>query len=179
MSNAKISAPTPTKNLTRQQSLFIRYYLQCFNGAEAVRQAGYNLKAANRQAVQLLSMPVVVFEIQRRMAVLLGKLDISAERVIAEMCKVAFSDLSEVAEWGPDGLKLKDSASLDPSAVASVRTIAEKHTKYGKSLAIQTHDKVKALCPGRMVGPEIPPWKANSLTSHRSPPLCLFAPWQE
>ena len=133
------------RKLSTRQQLFVRYYLQSFNASEAARRAGYGPRFPSQQASKVMASPLVQAEIQQRMAVLTSKLDVTAERVIAEMCKIAFSDFSEVAEWGPNGLSLKESSGLDPSAAASVRTIAEKHTKYGKSLAVQLHDKVKAL----------------------------------
>lgn len=92
-----------------------------------------------------MSNPIIVAEIQRRMAVLVSKMEVTQERVLAEMCKIAFSSLDELATWGKDGLTLKESTGLDPSALAAVRTIVEKHTKYGQSLAISLHDKVKCL----------------------------------
>lgn len=131
--------------LTVRQQLFVHHYLASFNATEAAKRAGYSRKNPRQAGASLMSNSIIVAEIQRRMAVILGKMEISANRVIAEMAQIALSDVGEVVEWGPDGLTLKDSKTLDPSALAGIKSVTERPTKHGMSLSVVLHDKVKAL----------------------------------
>jgi hypothetical protein len=69
---------------------------------------------------------------------------ITAERVRDELACIAFGDIGRVADWGPDGVVLKDKAELskyDRAAVAELSSTqgATKRTR------VKMHSKQQAL----------------------------------
>lgn len=50
--------------------------------------------------------------------------------------------MGQYAQWGPQGVTLIDSATVDPRAVAEVK---ETTTQHGGSQGIKLHDKVSTL----------------------------------
>jgi hypothetical protein len=55
--------PVSTRSLTRKQERFIGAYLECGNGAEACRRAGYAPKWAHKIAFQLMQNSLIRQEI--------------------------------------------------------------------------------------------------------------------
>lgn len=73
------------------------------------------------------------------------KNDITIERIIAEVAKVAFGDARDVMEWGPSGVRLKDSTTITDAAAAAVAEVTETTSMNGGSLKLKRHDKLGAL----------------------------------
>jgi hypothetical protein len=71
--------------------------------------------------------------------------DITRERIMNELAKIAFADPRDVMKWGPEGLTLLDSDQLSEDGIATVAEVCETRTKDGGSLRLKMHDKVKAL----------------------------------
>lgn len=78
--------------LTARQRLFISEYLIDRNGTQAALRAGFAVKGASVQATRLLANVRVAAEIAKRTEKYEEKTGITAERVLAEIAKVAFSD---------------------------------------------------------------------------------------
>jgi hypothetical protein len=58
---------------------------------------------------------------------------------------VGFASLGDVATWGPGGLRVRDSETLDPGTLAAVSEVVEVVTEHGHSLRVKMADKVGAL----------------------------------
>jgi len=128
-------------NFRAQQ--FIREYMIDLNGAAAARRAGYSPHSAGRRAFELLERPDVKAALRRAMAERARRTDITADRVLEELARIAFADLSRLADWGPEGFKLKPSGQLreeDTSAVAFVSLGGRNKTQR-----IRMHNKLSAL----------------------------------
>ena len=69
----------------------------------------------------------------------------SREQIAQELAKVGFASLGDVATWGPDGLRVRDSATLDPGTLAAVSEVVEVQTEHGHSVRVKMADKVGAL----------------------------------
>jgi len=67
VSSAPIPPPETAPRLTHRQKLFIRYYLQSGNGADAARKAGYsgNADTLSTTAYDLIRHPYVSLQIKR------------------------------------------------------------------------------------------------------------------
>ncbi len=59
-------AEAPERVLTARQERFIVEYLECQNGAEAARRAGYSERTARQMANENLSKPYIKEAIQRK-----------------------------------------------------------------------------------------------------------------
>ena len=70
----------------------------------------------------------------------------SKERIAEELARIAFTNQTDVMEWGPDGAKVKPSSELTEEAKAAVSEVTETITKDGKALVkVKNYDKVSAL----------------------------------
>lgn len=79
--------------------------------------------------------------------------EVTQERIVRELARVAFGDRRRLMTWGPGGVRLVDSETIDEGDAAAVAEVSETTTKDGGSIKLKTHDKVKALeLLGRHVG---------------------------
>lgn len=72
-----------------------------------------------------------------------ARLGITPERVLQEYARIAFADLRRIADWGPDGLVLKNHESLSDGDVAAVSEVASNGRS--KNCRIKLYDKKSAL----------------------------------
>ena len=124
--------------MTEKQQRFIDEYMVDFNATRAVIAAGYSHKSANVMGAQLLAIPKIRKEINRRKAEAREGLRISAERVLWEMAALSFSNIFDYVEVIDGKLRLKEMPSEIQGAVSSIKV-----TKNG--IEIKLHDKLKAL----------------------------------
>ena len=90
---------------TERQLAFIREYLVDLKPAEAARRAGYSDASADRIAYALLQRAFGGVGAGRgsgRPAVP-SKKRITADRVLEELGKMAFSNIRDYVDWGPKG----------------------------------------------------------------------------
>ncbi len=128
--------------LTEKQKRFVQEYLVDLNATQAAIRAGYSRKTAQQIAAENLSKPVIHAEIQKRQAKLRGKLEITQERVLAELAAVAFANGTDFATVTRDGLvritPTDDLPEWKKKAIAAI-----KEGRYG--LEVKLYDKVQAL----------------------------------
>lgn len=137
--------------LTEQQKLFCAYYVKDLNGPKAARAAKYSEKNAHSISCRLLSKVHIREEIERLMKRPLQKAAVTVDRVIKELARVGFADLSKAYE--EDG-SLKNIHEMDKSIVATISGIevdeitagkGSNKRSLGKTKKVKMHDKVKAL----------------------------------
>jgi phage terminase small subunit len=88
-----------------------------------------------------------------------ARADITVERVLEEIRRVAFSRMGDFADWGPDGVTLRASQELTEAQAACVAEVAD-HTRTrvvageggrprvqveDRQIRIKLHDKIEAL----------------------------------
>jgi phage terminase small subunit len=135
--------PRRTRAFTERQLAFIREYLVDQNAAEAARRAGYSPENANKIAYELRNDPKIAARIAAAQARRSEKKRITAERVIEELGRMAFSNMADYATWGPEGLKLRANALLDEDQSAAVADVEPKGN--GKLARLKLYDKLAAL----------------------------------
>ena len=87
--------PKGGPNLTPKQADFVREYLVDLNGTRAAIRAGYSPKSAAAQASTLLRVPKVQAAIAAAQGARAQKTDITAERVLLELKRIAFVDVAK------------------------------------------------------------------------------------
>ena len=71
---------------------------------------------------------------------------VKAGRVIEELERIGYGALTDIVEWGPDGLTVTDSADLTPEQVAAVKSVKMVTRRDGTvEMQLTQHDKIKAL----------------------------------
>jgi phage terminase small subunit len=132
--------------LIEQQEQFCNEYLKDLNATQAyIRVYGVDQSVARAAASRLLTS----VSIQQRIAELKSKrvkrLEISADRVLAEIAAVAFARSVDVMEIAGGRIKIKDSDLWSLRSKIAVSEVVETTTEGGGSLRVKMHDKIGAL----------------------------------
>lgn len=147
-----------SKDLTPQQEAFATGLATGLTQAEAYRLAYPRSRAWKDNAVHSrASVLAGNAKVQQRVAELAAKAaaanEVTVERVVRELARIAFGNKRAVMKWGPSGVELKDSDALSEDEAAQVAEVKQLTNAVGGSLSLKTHDKVKALeLLGRHVG---------------------------
>lgn len=136
--------------LTPRQEAFATGVAAGYTQAEAYRQAypkanNWKDETVWKRASELAGNRAVqgrVKELQEKAA---AANEVTIERIVAELAKLAFGDPRRLMSWGPDGVKLRPSSELTDDAAAAVAEVSETFSATGGSLKVKTADKVKAL----------------------------------
>jgi len=145
--------PSKKSKLTAKRKRFCREWIIDRNGTQAAVRSGYSEKTANEQAAQLLADTSVQKEIARLEAAQNKRLDITADKVKAEIAKIAFVDIIDLVEKF-DGKKLVFK-SLDEipdhvrGAIKSIKTkraaAIKKLIEYEDEVIVELWSKERAL----------------------------------
>lgn len=127
--------------LTGKKLSFAINYAIHENGARACRDAGYSEKTANRKAYQLLQDPEIKAEIDKLIAERMKRLEITGDRVLNELAKIAFTDTTDIIDLAKGVLTIEDFEALSPEQRACIQSA--KKTKEG--IEIKLYDKIAAL----------------------------------
>ena len=129
------------KKLEVKQKMFCQEYLLDLNATRAAARAGYSKKTVNVKGHQLLSKPHIQKHIQELMDKRSKETGIEANRVVAELAKLAFSDLTDIVKVDGNVITLKSIDVLTPAQRASISEIS--NTNAG--LRVKMHSKIQAL----------------------------------
>ena len=131
--------------LTDRQEKFCREYLIDLNATGAARRAGYSTRTCRTIGAENLTKP----DIRRRIKNLIGKrsdrLKIKGDDVLRMLTLIARANISDLVEFGPGGVELKDSKSLPRELSYLVAEVSQTVTKHGGSQRLKMHDKIKAM----------------------------------
>jgi phage terminase small subunit len=86
--------------LTAKQQRFIGEYLIDLNATQAAIRAGYSAKTAGQIGDENLKKPEIAEAVAARQAVISQKLEVTQERVVAELAKIGFSDVRRLFDDG-------------------------------------------------------------------------------
>jgi len=147
-----------TRKLTARQKAFIQEYPIDLNGTQAAIRAGYSKKTANRQATENLSKPVIQAAIQEALDKWAKRTEITIDRTLTEIARLAFSDIREYIDIGADGcVQVKPFEDMPKGASRAIQYIKEKkrilasgkgggeETILESTLELKLWDKGKAL----------------------------------
>lgn len=82
--------------LTALQKRFVEEYMVDARAVPAAERAGYKPSTATKQAFSLLKMPHVRAAIEAQQAKLSKKTELTAERVLQELARIAFADIRKL-----------------------------------------------------------------------------------
>ena len=141
--------------LTSRQRLFVDHYLVHVNATQAAIGAGYSRKTADSQGQRLLKNVEVAEAIEAAMRARAERTEVNADRVVLELARIAFSDVTRIVQWGPKGVKLRPSAELSTGDRATIAKVSETVGRAGggRTVTVKLHDKLGALVAlGKHVG---------------------------
>jgi phage terminase small subunit len=117
------------RGLNPKQQLFVQEYLTDLNATAAAERAGY--KEPNKQGPRLLvnvGIAAAVAAAQQRLA---HKAEIKAERVLAELAALAFSDLGQVLDFAGNELQLRRPGDIPESARRALASVKVRRVFEG------------------------------------------------
>ena len=83
----------PASTLRDKHARFVAEYLVDLNATQAAIRAGYSAKTAEQQGYRLLRNVQIAAAVAEGHRKRLNRLDITAERVLNEVARIAFSDI--------------------------------------------------------------------------------------
>lgn len=120
--------PAGPSALNARQERFVREYLVDSNGKQAAIRAGYSAATAEQCASRLLRNRKVAEAIAARRGVMLGKLDISAERVLEGIGEIAFAPKPLAGDdAAPEAGGVSDALPPWPVRMKALETLARYH----------------------------------------------------
>ncbi len=132
--------------LTARQERFIEHYLVLGKGAEAARLAGYSPRSAHSIADKLLHTPRIAAAIDDANAKRAQRMALDADRVLAELMRLGFSDLGKIVDWDADGnIRLKAADEVAPEDRAAIAQLIAVSDKKHTRVKVKLHNKLKAL----------------------------------
>ncbi len=129
--------------MTPRRRKFVDEYMVDLNAADAARRAGYADQSAPHYAKYLLRQPEVAGAIEARVGQQERTIHVNADRVLAELSLIAFSDIRRYARIEEGRLALVPSAELAPGDSGAVAFVAPAGPRHGAR--IRLHDKTRAL----------------------------------
>ena len=144
------------------QDRFVDEWLIDFNGTQAAIRAGYSERSARSIAGRLLTKDNIQAEISRRQKDLQRRTEVSQERVVKELARVAFADATDYVQVETRTVEKNDGTELSYQTVTLTET-AELSADQRAAIAgikqgangveVKLHDKIKALeLLGRHIG---------------------------
>jgi phage terminase small subunit len=131
--------------LTAKQQRFADEWLIDMNATAAAIRAGYSPRSADVTGARLLANARIRAYLDERMAEHSRRTNVTQERIIRELARIAFLDPTQLVNM--DTAELLDNATADDrAAIASVK-VKTIPTQEGTGIEreIRLHDKIKAL----------------------------------
>jgi phage terminase small subunit len=137
-----VSGRNQLTGLTNKQQAFVDEYLVDLNATQAVIRAGYSSKHADKLAHEVLHHPRVSAAVRTALAERSRRTGVNADRVIAELAKIAYANLEDVVNLDTgtfvEGTNRDDTAAIVSLKVRNIRD-------GGIEREFRLHDKMKAL----------------------------------
>ena len=123
------------KKLTPKQKAFCEEYIIDFNGTQSAIRAGYSKKTANEIASQNLTKLNIQEYTQELIAKRSERTEITADRVLAEIAKLAFFNMADVINADGNTKPLQD---WSRDELAALQEITESKIESKEDAVITT-----------------------------------------
>jgi phage terminase small subunit len=127
--------------MTPKQQRFVQEYLVDLNATQAAIRAGYSPRTARSVGSENLTKPDIAAAIAAAGAQLAARTGITAERVLAELELLAFSNLDHYVV-GEDGT-VQLSATAPPGAMRALQSIKRRTTTRGRGFDCEVTREVE------------------------------------
>jgi phage terminase small subunit len=134
--------------LRRRQKLFVEYYLQLWNGAEAARRAGFAPKHAASIATHLMAKPEIKEQVELRMSEIAMKTDEVLLR-LTQQARVSLADFvysDTTVQPSPDGgVTTVKTVGINWDAIQESGHLVKSIKPTTNGIALELHDPQAAL----------------------------------
>ena len=132
---------TKGQNLTEKQILFVRNYLIDYNATQAAIKTGYSEDSAGSISHALMQNVAIQKEIDKQVELRTERLDITADKIVVELARIAFADLRDVAQVIDGKVVISDTVNLTKAQAAVISELQQ--LKDG--VKVKTHSKIAAI----------------------------------
>lgn len=149
--------PAEKRDISRRHERIVDFYFgpANFSKTKALRMAGYSMPA---QYIRLFQHPDIVREIARREAINRERYDVTYEKVVGEIARVAFANIGDYAKVADDGSLVLDFSDIEPGqemrdVLAAIGEVQVETYMEGKGedarevkrFKVKPHNKLQAL----------------------------------
>lgn len=127
--------------MTPKQEQFCLEYLVDLNATQAAIRAKYSPRTARAIAYRLLTKAAIQEEIAKLRIGQQERTQITADRVIEELARIAFARIDQVVECTGQTVTIRSFADLPEEVLAAVESVQK--TKDG--IKVKFHNKIAAL----------------------------------
>ena len=127
--------------MDEKKGRFVRDYVKTLDPAGAARRSGFEHLADSGNATRLLHQPETAKAIKRGLAARRRRKLVSADRVLEELARIAFSDIRDYADWDSEGVTLRPRDAIPPDAASAIVEI----TRRAGTTRLRLQDKKSAL----------------------------------
>lgn len=113
------------KELKPKQRLFVAEYLKDLNATQAAIRSGSQAKRAEQAGHELLTNPDIKAAIEAAMKERAAKLEITSERVLAEIANMAFYDPADLSIDGEASEEDREEWVIDGRVIRGLRNFAD------------------------------------------------------
>lgn len=133
----------PLRELAPRHYKFVKNYICHLD----IKLSSKYMKARPVTIRKWLADPLIQEEIQVQMALRNERTEVSEDKVVKELAKMAFSNITNVVKWDKKGqVKVNPSADLPDDVTAAISSVEEVINKRGKrQLRVRMHDKKGTL----------------------------------
>jgi phage terminase small subunit len=142
---SRLNDTDPDRPLSPKQKRFVDEYLLDMNASAAAIRAGYSARSANRHGPFLTNRPNIAAAIGRAHEARRNRLEVTAERVIRELGRIAFADIGRIMDWSGEDMTVRPPAELSDDDRAAIAEVALVKGKQGVAARVILHDKERAL----------------------------------
>ena len=137
-------------NLNEKQKNFCREYIKDFNGTQAAIRAGYSKKTAGEISFQHLKKLEIQTYISELTKALAHKQEITAERILNEFAKIAFSSIAHLHNTWIDRKDFDELTDDQKDCIESIKTrtrtvLGDDQAYVVEEILIKLYDKQRAL----------------------------------
>ena len=156
--------------LTHKQQRFIEEYLIDLNATQAAIRAGYSPNAAAEIASENLTKPNIQAEVSKAIAERSKRTGINADRVLQELAKVGFVNITDVINM--DAATIKGESNRDDTAAIQSIKVKTIPTDEGDIVEreVRLNDKMKAL---ELMGRHLGLFNDKLALTHLPPPTFI------
>ena len=129
--------------LNDRERLFVREYLADLNATQAAIRAGYSPKGAKVRGSLVLNRPRVRAAVEAAMAVRERALDVTAEKVVAELALMGFANITDFVVARPDGTVDVDLSKMTREQGAAIGWLAVDRGGAGKGAGEPVKIRIK------------------------------------
>lgn len=130
---------------TELQKRFVFEYLKDLNATAAMRRIRPELERPELRGSQMLADPNIMAAIQLEIAKRKERTRFDADKVLAELAKLAFSSVDEVYELHDGRPRPKSFNEMTPDAIASIESLEVTEGRQGVRTKVKQYSKDKSL----------------------------------